>query len=164
MYDLIKNNWEKTKYFLLTILILRVLVSFANLYKNDEMAKSNTSNISYQDIELSVIKDFFFAKIKSPFIVADYEIKLGDSIQKILKSYKIKNSEIQNIISQYKKYGNPNRLLVGNIISIVVEEKLSKKNNSIIGIFDIKIYVVSKFSWPRSNNHHVGFKLNTFGR
>ena len=135
MYNLIKTNWEKTKYFLLTAIILAVLVLFAISNKNDEVIKGSTSNISYQGSELSLIKDFFLSKIKSPFIVTDYEIKSGDSIQKILKSYKIKNKEIQNIINQYKKYGDPNRLLVGNKIGVIVEKKLPEKNNSIVNFF-----------------------------
>ena len=135
MYNLIKTNWEKTKYFLLTAIILAVLVLFAISNKNDEVIKGSTSNISYQGPELSLIKDFFLSKIKSPFIVTDYEIKSGDSIQKILKSYKIKNKEIQNIINQYKKYGDPNRLLVGNKIGVIVEKKLPEKNNSIVNFF-----------------------------
>ena len=135
MYNLIKTNWEKTKYFLLTAITLAVLVLFAISNKNDEVIKGSTSNISYQGPELSLIKDFFLSKIKSPFIVTDYEIKSGDSIQKILKSYKIKNKEIQNIINQYKKYGDPNRLLVGNKIGVIVEKKLPEKNNSIVNFF-----------------------------
>ena len=135
MYNLIRANWEKTKYFLLTAITLVALVLFAISYKNDEVIKGSKSNISYQDPELSLIKDFFLSKIKSPFIVTDYGIKSGDSIQKILKSYKIKNKEIQNIINQYKKYGDPNRLLVGNKIGVIVEKKLPEKNNSIVNFF-----------------------------
>ena len=135
MYNLTKTNWEKTKYFLLTAITLAVLVLFAISNKNDEVIKGSTSNISYQGPELSLIKDFFLSKIKSPFIVTDYEIKSGDSIQKILKSYKIKNKEIHNIINQYKKYGDPNRLLVGNKIGVIVEKKLPEKNNSIVNFF-----------------------------
>ena len=135
MYNLTKTNWGKAKYFLLTAITLAVLVLFTISNKNDEVIKDRTSNISYQGPELSLIKDFFLSKIKSPFIVTDYEIKSGDSIQKILKSYKIKNKEIQNIINQYKKYGDPNRLLVGNKIGVIVEKKLPEKNNSIVNFF-----------------------------
>ncbi len=130
MQNLIRNNWERNKYFLLTATILVVLVLFAISYKNDEIIQSRTSKISYQEPELSLIKKFFLSKINSPFIVEDYEIKSGDSIQKILKNYKIKNKEIQNIIEQYKKYGNPNKLLMGNKISVIVEKQLPEKNNS----------------------------------
>ena len=135
MYNLTRANWGKTKYFLLTAITLAVLVLFTISNKNDEVIKDRTSNISYRSSELSLIKDFFLSKIKSPFIVTDYEIKSGDSIQKILKSYKIKNKEIQNIINQYKKYGDPNRLLVGNKIGVIVEKKLPEKNNSIVNFF-----------------------------
>ena len=135
MYNLTKTNWGKTKYFLLAAITLAVLILFTISNKNDEVIKDRTSNISYRSSELSLIKDFFLSKIKSPFIVTDYEIKSGDSIQKILKSYKIKNKEIQNIINQYKKYGDPNRLLVGNKIGVIVEKKLPEKNNSIVNFF-----------------------------
>ena len=135
MYNLTKTNWGKAKYFLLTAITLAVLILFTISNKNDEVIKGRTSNISYQSPELSLVKDFFLSKIKSPFIVTDYEIKSGDSIQKILKSYKIKNKEIQNIINQYKKYGDPNRLLVGNKIGVIVEKKLPEKNNSIVNFF-----------------------------
>jgi len=135
MQNLIRNNWERNKYFLLTATILVVLVLFAISYKNDEIIQSRTSKISYQEPELSLIKKFFLSKINSPFIVEDYEIKSGDSIQKILKNYKIKNKEIQNIIEQYKKYGNPNKLLMGNKISVIVEKQLPEKNNSIVNFF-----------------------------
>ena len=68
MYNLIRAGWEKTKYFLLTAVTLAVLVLFTISYKNDEVIKGSKSNISYQEPELSLIKDFFFSKIKSPFI------------------------------------------------------------------------------------------------
>ena len=71
-------------------------------------------------------------QIKSPFINLNYEIKKGDTIQKILKKYKVKNNDIQTTINQYKKYGNPNQLLVGNKIDIIIEKNSLKKENSIV--------------------------------
>ena len=38
--------------------------------------------------------------------------------KQILKQHKIQNHEIQTIINQYKRYGNPSRLLVGNKIDL----------------------------------------------
>ena len=71
-------------------------------------------------------------KIKSPFTNLNYEIKKGDTIQKILQKLKVKNNDIQNIIQQYKKYGNPNQLLVGNKIEIIVEKIISTNKNTIV--------------------------------
>ena len=62
----------------------------------------------------------------------NYEIKNGDTIQKILKKLKVQNNEIQTVINQYKKYGNPNQLLVGNIINIIIEKNLTTSKNFIV--------------------------------
>ena len=91
--------------------------------------------------------------IKSPFININYEIKSGDSIQKILQKFKVKNSEIQNVITQYKKYGNPGKLLANNKIDIIIEENLSKKNNS-----------VAKFSVPITNSTTIEITKNEEGK
>ena len=56
---------------------------------------------------------------------------IGDTIQKILKKYDIKDNEIYNIVNKYKKYGSTNQLLVGNKVSIVVEKKKLDVGNSI---------------------------------
>ena len=77
-------------------------------------------------------KKFILDQIRSPFINLNYEIKKGDTIQKILKKYKVKNREIQTVINQYKKYGNPNQLLVGNKIDIIIEEDSSANKSSIV--------------------------------
>jgi len=69
---------------------------------------------------------------KLPFINLNYEIKNGDTIQKILKKLKVQNNEIQTVINQYKKYGNPNQLLVGNIINIIIEKNLTTNKNFIV--------------------------------
>ena len=64
----------------------------------------------------------------------NYEVKKGDSIQKILKKYKIKNSEIQSFIKQYKQYVNSKQLLVGNNIEITIKKTPANKENSIIRV------------------------------
>ena len=132
MYNFIKNNWAEAKYLLLIVLTLFFLVLFTFSYKNDELITTKKADFSYQSDELSLFKDFLLSKIKSPFNDINHNIKSGDSIQKILKSYKIKNNEITNIIKEYKKYGNPKNLLVGNKINIIIKKDLSEKNNSIV--------------------------------
>ena len=130
-----RNYSETAKYFLITIVSLTIVLFFIISYKNDKSVKDDKSNILYEQTEVLPLKEFFFSKIKSPFKTVDYEIKSGDSIQKILKKYEIKNSDIQIIINKYKKYANPNQLLVGNKINFVIEKKLSEKYNSITYFF-----------------------------
>ncbi len=132
MYRILNINKEKTIYFILFAFLITILLLVSVVYKNDEGIKKIETNILSHDQELILVKKFFFNKLKSPFTNINYEIKSGESIQKILQKLKIKNNEIQLVINHFKKYGNPNQLLVGNRIDIVVKENLSKKDNSIV--------------------------------
>ena len=132
MYQILKQNREKTKYFILFTFIITLMLLPMVVFKNNEETISKEKNVSLQHPDLTSIKEFLLTKIKSPFININYEIKSGDSIQKILKKLKIQNNEIQTVISRYKKYGNPNQLLSGNKIDIVIEKNLSGQNNSIV--------------------------------
>jgi len=132
MNELVKKNWNKSKYLILYGLIIISLLLVSVVYKNDEGIKKIETNILSHNQELILVKQFFFNSLKSPFTNINYEIKSGESIQKILQKLKIKNNEIQLVINHFKKYGNPNQLLAGNRIDIVVKENLSKKDNSIV--------------------------------
>ena len=129
-----KMGWEKTKYFILFSVTLILLVFIVSYYKNEDVPINKKENITYRGSDVKIITDFFFSKINSPFLYDDYEVKKGDTIQKILKSYKIKNNETQNIINQYKKYVNSKQLLAGNKIEITIKKTATNKENSIIRI------------------------------
>tara|TARA_B100001123_G_scaffold446153_1_gene599706 strand:- start:1503 stop:2804 length:1302 start_codon:yes stop_codon:yes gene_type:complete len=130
MYEILKNNWDKSKYFILYSLIITSLLLVAVVYKNNEnITKKTESTIGVSD--LKIFKKFLLDQIKSPFINVNYEIKKGDTIHKILKKYGVKNNEIQTVINQYKKYGNPSQLMPGNKIDIIIKENLSTNKNSI---------------------------------
>ena len=132
MYRILNRNKEKTIYFILFAFLITIILLVSVVYKNDEGIKKIETNILSHNQELILVKQFFLNSLKSPFTNINYEIKSGESIQKILQKLKIKNNEIQLVINHFKKYGNPNQLLVGNRIDIVVKENLSKKDNSIV--------------------------------
>ena len=134
MYNILKRNWDKTKYILLSGFIIIFLLLLTVVYKSDEkIATISENNKNLYDVsDLKAFKQFILDQIKSPFTNIDYEIKKGDTIQKILQQYKIQNNEIQTVINQYKKYGNPNRLLVGNKIDIIVEKILPANKNLLL--------------------------------
>jgi len=134
MYQVLKKNWSKTKNLILYGLVITLLLLVTVVYKSDEkiIKKSELIESSIEAADLKTFKEFLLNQIKSPFINLNYEIKKGDTIQKILKKYKVKNNDIQTTISQYKKYGNPNQLLEGNKIDIIIEENPSTEKNSII--------------------------------
>jgi len=132
MLKIIKNNWHKSRYLIGTTTALIILILVSVVYKNDDTTpKVDITNFSQHE-DYKLIKDFFLGKINSPFTNINHKIKNGETIQKILKNYKVKNTDIQKTISQFKLYGNPNSLLVGNLLDIVLEKNTSGKNNSIV--------------------------------
>ena len=134
MYQVLKKNWDKSKYLILSGIFITLLLLLTVVYKSDEriIKKSKSIEISYEIPDLKTFKKFLLNQINSPFTNLNYEIKNGDTIQKILKKLKVQNNEIQTVINQYKKYGNPNQLLVGNIINIIIEKNLTTNKNFVV--------------------------------
>jgi len=137
MYQILKKNWNKSKYFVLSSFIVFFFLLVTIVYKNENKIKVKSENYqdSYALSDLKIFKEYLFNQIKSPFININYEIKKGDTIQKILKKYKVKNNEIQNVINQYKKYSSPSQLFVGNKIDIIIEKNSTSDNSSILKFF-----------------------------
>ena len=134
MNQFLKKSWDKSGYLIMSGLILTSILLLTIVYKSDEKIVKKSENIQsiYESSDLKTFKEFILNQIKSPYSNVNYEIKKGDTIQKILQRYKVQNSEIQTIINQYKKYSNPNQLLVGNKIDITIEEKSSTNNNFVV--------------------------------
>ena len=153
MLHILFRNSEKTKYFALFTLSILLFFLIAVVYKNDEKINNFEKNTSFGPSDLLSIKKFFIKKINSPYINENYEIKSGDSIQKILKKFSVKNSEIQKIITTYKKYGNPSQLLAGNKIDIIVKKNETGKNNTIV-----------KFSVPVTSSTTIEITKNELNK
>ena len=132
--------------FAITILLVLVMVAFKN---DKKITKNIYLNSDIRISELNLIKKFFLSKIKSPFINQNYKVKSGDSIQKILIDFKISNNEIQSVIQQYKKYGNPNQLVKGSEIEVIIEKSLTSEFNSI-----------TKFSVPITKSTTIEINKN----
>ena len=135
MYQLLMKNWEKTKYIVTFVITVTLLLLLSVVYKSDEkITKKSELSKSYNETASDIInfRKFILNQIKSPFINVNYEIIKGDTIEKILKKYSVKNTEIQTIINQYKKFGKSNQLLAGNKIDIIIEKGVNNKKNSII--------------------------------
>ncbi len=96
MYQILKKNWDKTKHLILLVSSAILLLLLAVVYKSDEkIIKKSEITAGYdQNLDLKNFKEFLLNQIKSPFTNLEYEINKGDTIQKILKKYKIPNIEI----------------------------------------------------------------------
>ena len=102
-------------------------------YKNSDEETKKTDIEKNYDRQTEVInfKKFLLTQIRSPFMNINYEIKNGDTIQKILKKYNVKNREVQLVILEFKKYAKSNQLSVGKKIDIIIKKE-NEKNNSVI--------------------------------
>ncbi len=127
---MLKRSWSKSKNFIIFGFIITFFLLLAVVYKNDSNVKTKAENV-YDVSDIKLFKEFLLDQIKSPFININYEIKKGDTIQKILKKYKVQDIEIQEAINKYKKYGNPGQLLAGNKIDIIIEKKADTPKNSL---------------------------------
>ena len=104
MYEVFKKNWDKSKYLILSAIFITSVLLLTVVYKSDEkiIKKSAITSISNENSDLKTFKDFLLNQINSPFTNLNYEIKKGDTIQKILKNLKVQNIDIQITIIQYK--------------------------------------------------------------
>jgi len=134
MYQIFIKNLLKYKPLFFFGFITIFLLAYTFSHKNDSkiIKHSQAINGLRQAPDLDIFKQFLLNQIKSPFIESNYEIKAGDTIQKILKKFKVQNNEIQQVISTYKKYGNPAQLIVGNKIDIIIKKNSLNKKNEII--------------------------------
>jgi len=136
MFKSIKQSIERLKYLIISSFVIVIIFLISYSYKNEEIIenlnKTERSNFSLDDPEFITLKNFLINKLNSPFINLNYQIIKGDSIQKILQKFGVANNDIQSVISEYKKYSNPNQLFVGNKIDITVKKSKSKKENSVI--------------------------------
>ena len=155
MYQMIIKNLEKRKLIFLFSFILLSSLIFTFVYKNTSLIKNldNNKTSFLREEDLNVIKNFLFKQIKSPFKDIAHEIKKGESIGKILGKYNIENSQIQEVISQYKVYGQANQLLVGNTINLIIKKNATKEKNSII-----------KFFIPVTKSTSIEIKNNEFSK
>ena len=134
MEEIFKKNWDKIKYLALFGVTISIFLLIAVNYKSDEpVIKKNIDTEKFGEIpDLKSFKKFLLNKINSPYINLNYEIKKGDTIQKILRKLKVKNNEIQIVINKYKKFSNPNQLSIGNKIDILVKKNQTGDKNSIM--------------------------------
>jgi len=156
MLEINRKKVDKLKYLLLSGLLIVIMLIVAISYKSNDKITKKTSEINnYKNSsDLLTFKKFLLKQIKSPYNNLNYEVKNGDTIQKILKKFKVNNNEIQLVINHYKKYGNPAQLLVGKKIDITIKNDPKTKNNSIIK-FASPITKSTKISIERNDENKI---------
>ncbi len=101
--------------------------------------KENENNLTEitESNEFSNLTNYFISKINSPYEEVSYVIKNNDSIEKILKDYKIKKDDIKNISKKLKEKKLSN-IYSGRKLSLIYK-KLEDKSTTVVNL----IYPVS---------------------
>ena len=104
--------------------------------KNNENA-SNLREIT-ETSEFSNLTNYLISKINSPYEEISYVIENNDSVEKILKKFKIKNIDIKNISVELKRQKLAN-IYSGRKLSLIIK-KLEDGSNTIVYL----IYPINK--------------------
>ncbi len=110
------------------------LINQKNKDKRDNLTEITKTN------EFSNLTNYFISKINSPYEEINYVIKNNDTIEKILKNYKITNQDIKNISTKLKKR-NFSNIYSGRKLSLIYK-KLGDNSNTVVNL----VYPVSNTS------------------
>jgi murein DD-endopeptidase MepM/ murein hydrolase activator NlpD len=122
-----------------TLIIVSFLVVFSTLFfasSNLIQKKNNENRNNLKEItkngEFSNLTNFLISKINSPYKEISYVIKNNDTVEKILKKYKIRNEDIREISVKLKKGGLAN-IYSGRKLSLIIK-KLEDGTSTIVNL------------------------------
>ena len=95
-------------------------ISFSFIDKKNEENKSNLKQIT-ESSEFSNLANFFISKVNSPYEEIEYVIKNNDTVEKILKEYKVRDKDIKNISFKLKEKKLAN-IYSGRKLSIILKK------------------------------------------
>ena len=90
---------------LVSFLIVFSLIFFMSTNLIDKKNQSNANNLKEisENSEFSNLSNFLISKINSPYKEINYVIKNNDTVEKILKNYKVRNEDINSISIKLKQ-------------------------------------------------------------
>ena len=140
--------------FLLSLSIFVAYIFFFNLNNLQNTSNQKNLNELVKSNGFEKISNYFFDNLNSPYKEYDYVIKNNDSIDLILKKYKIQGSEIKYITTQLKKRKLHN-IYTGRKVSLVLKKINDQR---MLETFDVlinflKINEVEKIDLNYNNIH-----------
>ncbi len=106
-------------------------ISSALIDKNNKKNEENFNEITNTNDFLN-LKNFLVSKINSPYEEINYIIQNNDTLETILRKYKVKNEDVKNISDKLKreKFGN---IYSGRKLNLVIK-KLEGGFNTVVNI------------------------------
>ena len=120
-------------------IIIALLVFFSCLFfiSSNIIGKKNKEHLNnFQEIsesnEFSNLTNFLLSKINSPYEEKNYIIKNNDTVEKILKKFNIRTSDIKNITVKLKREKLAN-IYSGRKLSLIIK-KLEDGTNTLVSL------------------------------
>ena len=126
------NKKKYPFYFFIIGICFVVFAVVLDQIKNYTKLKENNFNYFLKSKEFNNIKDFVFDNINSPYKEYNYTVVNNDTLEKVFKKYNIKDTEINNLISEIMKKKLSN-IYAGSQIQIITKE--DKDSKKIVSLF-----------------------------
>ncbi len=123
----------------LTVFSIIFFISSNLINKKNQQNVENIKEITKNN-EFFIFRDFLISKINSPYQEINYVIENNDTVERILKKFKISDKDIQNIALELKKKKLSN-IYSGRKLSLILK-KLENGNNTVVNL----IYPISNTS------------------
>ncbi len=112
------------------ILIVYVSITYNSKLKKERLEAINSFLSSNETI---LLKNYLLNQIKSPYLEYDYIIKVGDTIESILKKFSIRNDQVDFIVKKIKKMKLAD-IKTGQKISFLLKRNINTKQIEIISV------------------------------
>ena len=112
-------------------MFLTLVITF-DYIKGKKQKEIENFNTVVKSKEFLNLGDYFISKINSPYEEVNYIIENNDSVEKILKKWKIKSDDIKNITNKLKQKKLTN-IYAGRQLSLVLK-KLEDGSNTVVNI------------------------------
>jgi murein DD-endopeptidase MepM/ murein hydrolase activator NlpD len=121
-------------YILLSFLIIFSAIFFvsSNLIQKKSYVEANALGEVAKNKEFTNLTNFLISKINSPYEEIDYIVKNNDTVEKILKNFKIRNNDIKKITLQLKNNKLAN-IYSGRQLSLIIK-KLENGSNTLVNL------------------------------
>ena len=125
---------KQNQLILISLLIFISIIFFIsqNYINNNNKDKTNNFKNTTKSSDFLNLTNFIVSKINSPYIEKKYLIQSNDSIEKILKKFKVKNEDIK-IISLKLKQKKLSNIYSGRKLSLILK-KIDEKSNTVVNL------------------------------
>ena len=117
-------NKKKYLIYIILLIVFFGIYSFViNQIKSQAELKQNNFNTFLKSEEFKNIKNYVLKNLNSPYKEYTYLVQNNDTIERVLKNYKIKNEDIKNIITEIANQKLSNIYAKTEIKIVTKEEK-----------------------------------------